>query len=359
VQKIPEMAEEPTAERLGLEQTATSQSSESELDLELSEEEVMRSLFNNTVDGLEVPKNVSQLLCPLRKKQMVSHIAPVASAMRVHFERSRAQLAADSESSGSVRCAVVSNSGVLLKHHYGEEIDAADLVIRFNDAQVGGDVKEAVGSRDDIRVLNHIEGSKAVKDPGSLNNQTLYILMRIHMEEVEAASSVSASSDAHLVLIPNRKQMDDASREAVMKSIPNGTSIQGFLTTGFYGLVLAMSACDEVRAYGFADTDASSDAPFHYYGALKTGSARSNPEPVHRNASREKDFWNMVAVNGDVNYTDVTIIPGFSRLGCAKLDLHKKSAKKKKRMSADARASAAPLSQMVALSVLFALARVS
>eukprot|EP00971_Amphidinium_carterae_P135067 2676869-Amphidinium_carterae.1 len=72
------------------------------------------------------------------------------------------------------RCAVVSNSGVLLNHKHGAEIDAADLVIRYNDAVIGGDLQEYVGTKDDIRILNAAFNQKLfdAEPPMELNNHT-------------------------------------------------------------------------------------------------------------------------------------------------------------------------------------------
>jgi hypothetical protein len=50
-------------------------------------------------------------------------------------------------------CAIVGSSGALLHDRRGAEIDAHDLVIRFNNAPVAG-YEAVVGSRTDLRLLN-------------------------------------------------------------------------------------------------------------------------------------------------------------------------------------------------------------
>ena len=50
-------------------------------------------------------------------------------------------------------CAVVSNSGSLLEHEYGNLIDSYDVVLRANRCVVKG-FETHVGSRTDIRLLN-------------------------------------------------------------------------------------------------------------------------------------------------------------------------------------------------------------
>eukprot|EP00971_Amphidinium_carterae_P292894 5815162-Amphidinium_carterae.1 len=51
----------------------------------------------------------------------------------------------------SKTCAVVSSSGALLNHTYGEEISAHDIILRFNSATTVH-YEKYVGNRTDIRV---------------------------------------------------------------------------------------------------------------------------------------------------------------------------------------------------------------
>ncbi|XP_022669785.1 beta-galactoside alpha-2,6-sialyltransferase 2-like isoform X2 [Varroa destructor] len=51
-------------------------------------------------------------------------------------------------------CAIVSSAGSILKSHLGREIDAHDVVLRFNNAPAGGFFAEDVGSRTTHRVIN-------------------------------------------------------------------------------------------------------------------------------------------------------------------------------------------------------------
>lgn len=57
-------------------------------------------------------------------------------------------------------CAIVGSSGASTTIEYGRAIDAADLVVRFNDAPAGGQYSALVGSRTDFRVGN---GEKAMQ----------------------------------------------------------------------------------------------------------------------------------------------------------------------------------------------------
>eukprot|EP00971_Amphidinium_carterae_P177922 3528711-Amphidinium_carterae.1 len=88
-------------------------------------------------------------------------------------------------------------------------------------------------------------------------------------------------------------------------------------TTGFYGVMLMTTLCEEVSAYGFPESQGSREAPFHYYGSLATGSASVNAEDVHKTfAPHEKLFYVAMALNADANVTDVAVLPGFAGLQC-------------------------------------------
>mmetsp|Transcript_41885 Transcript_41885/g.76108 ORF Transcript_41885/g.76108 Transcript_41885/m.76108 type:complete len:293 (-) Transcript_41885:56-934(-) len=217
-------------------------------------------------------------------------------------------------------CAVVSNSGVLLAHRHGEKIDGADLVFRFNDAPIGRDYAEAVGTRDDIRIVNHKVGTTIALlqvQSHALDSGALYLLNRYASVLNNATlarfnttypGALFSAGDSHL--------MHDAAHQ-VLAHIFGHSSVNGVTTTGFEGVILAMSICDEVHAYGFPDTSASKSAPFHYFGELRTGSASENKERKHHAvAALEKKFYRMVASNTDVDGTDMVVIPGFRTLSC-------------------------------------------
>mmetsp|Transcript_54642 Transcript_54642/g.130393 ORF Transcript_54642/g.130393 Transcript_54642/m.130393 type:complete len:363 (-) Transcript_54642:125-1213(-) len=230
------------------------------------------------------------------------------------------------------KCAVVSNSGVLLEHNYGPEIDAADLVIRFNDAELGGEYSTHVGSRDDVRVLNRLVGTRMIGNGLNISEGVLYLLSRFRQGSKEVRDYVStdgASHRSHILACTGDGPVNVEGGSHLEKAAHKILQIDDFKrfrpggignpTTGFLGFILAMSLCDEVHAYGFVASRAAYHAPFHYFGKLKKGNAISDKTHAntHTSSSEERDVFQHLSANHDAPQTDVTIVPGFSRIsGC-------------------------------------------
>merc|ERR550514_2513769 len=95
-----------------------------------------------------------------------------------------------------------------------------------------------------------------------------------------------------------------------------------FPSTGALGMLIALSVCDEVRAYGMAATQKANWLyPYHYYEELtgfKAGFADNNT--VHKSFDAEKHLWRLLARNppAEMDKTDVAVIPGFSNAVCPK-----------------------------------------
>mmetsp|Transcript_24530 Transcript_24530/g.56539 ORF Transcript_24530/g.56539 Transcript_24530/m.56539 type:complete len:614 (-) Transcript_24530:55-1896(-) len=211
------------------------------------------------------------------------------------------------------RCAVVSSSGSMLSHHYGAEIDATDLVFRFNDAPIGGDLADQVGSREDVRILNRLNGEKFMaNDSKRMAQGVVYVLSR-HSPD-EAQSRWNINGDERFVF--NRRGINGKSPEEAATLMMwlefREQAVVDNPTTGMMGMMLAMTLCDEVRAYGFPVTTGNAKAPFHYYGLQKFLRADRNFE--HEVAGFEKELWRRVATNSDVDEADVSVVPGFKRL---------------------------------------------
>jgi len=223
------------------------------------------------------------------------------------------------------RCALVSNSGVLLKHSYGDEIDAADLVIRFNDAEVGGSVRANVGSRDDVRVLNRKLGNAIATGDFNLTDRTTYMLIRHREDEVAQVlhwlNTTHALAHDGQIMVGTGKAEEIATKiltsppfDVAIKMLPAGAK-NGNPSTGFVGLMLAMSLCDEVHAYGFASTREARHSPFHYYGSLKevVGGQQLIHAGDHPLASVEKKVFAKLD-DADAKQADKTVVPGYSQL---------------------------------------------
>jgi len=222
------------------------------------------------------------------------------------------------------KCAVVSSSGVLLHHRYGDAIDSSDLVFRFNDAELEGDYRDSVGTKENIRILNRktVNGGYIKRRP-PLQQDAIYLLTRHNRSDLNI-SNITADIRKGNPLVhfayADGGVMERTARKILVERYPepewlNSKLRSEVLTSGYRGIIMAMFVCDEVWAYGFADTTGSKVSTFHYYGELRSGNASFNKESIHRHTShQEKLLYREMAMNDDLDSSDVAVIPGFSKL---------------------------------------------
>ncbi|XP_010249221.1 PREDICTED: sialyltransferase-like protein 1 [Nelumbo nucifera] len=126
-------------------------------------------------------------------------------------------------------CAVVGNSGDLLKTEFGEEIDEHDAVIRDNEAPVNEKYAKHVGLKRDFRLVVR----------GAARNMV----------------AILNGSDDEVLII---KSLTHRDFNAMIKTIPNPVYLfqgivlrRGAKGTGMKSIELALSMCDIVDIYGF------------------------------------------------------------------------------------------------------------
>ncbi|KAM7251750.1 hypothetical protein ACFE04_023633 [Oxalis oulophora] len=126
-------------------------------------------------------------------------------------------------------CAVVGNSGDLLKTEFGEEIDSHDAVIRDNEAPVNKKYAKHVGLKRDFRLVVR----------GAARN-----MIKI----------LEGSSDEVLII----KSVTHRDFNAMIENISNPVYLfqgivlrRGAKGTGMKSIELALSMCDTVDIYGF------------------------------------------------------------------------------------------------------------
>ncbi|KAM6573097.1 hypothetical protein CsatA_017177 [Cannabis sativa] len=126
-------------------------------------------------------------------------------------------------------CAVVGNSGDLLKTEFGEEIDGHDVVIRDNEAPVNKKYAKYVGLKRDFRLVVR----------GAARNMV----------------AILNGSDTEVLII---KSVIHRDFNTMIKKIPNPVYLfqgivlrRGAKGTGMKSIELALSMCDIVDIYGF------------------------------------------------------------------------------------------------------------
>ncbi|XP_019457242.1 PREDICTED: sialyltransferase-like protein 1 [Lupinus angustifolius] len=126
-------------------------------------------------------------------------------------------------------CAVVGNSGDLLKTEFGKEIDSHDAVFRDNEAPVNEKYAKYVGLKRDFRLVVRGAARNMVPILNGSDNEVLIIKSVTHREI-----------------------------NAVIKTIPNPVYLfqgivlrRGAKGTGMKSIELALSMCDIVDMYGF------------------------------------------------------------------------------------------------------------
>mmetsp|Transcript_9167 Transcript_9167/g.20425 ORF Transcript_9167/g.20425 Transcript_9167/m.20425 type:complete len:319 (-) Transcript_9167:85-1041(-) len=262
-------------------------------------------------------ENVSRLLCPYAEAGMLNTFLDLPQTTTKYWTGPAIHPLLSEAVGGPKQiaqtCAVVSNSGVLLNHMHGDEIDSADLVFRFNDAPAGGKYKEHVGERDDVHFIN----AEIMKDISRYEDEeptsTLYVFQRPSTEQEWKRLESDQQTHPQMHMMMGSLEVMHWSKVLLGGVYPPADQWDK-PTTGFYGLLVTMAMCDEVRAYGFPETPGSEVASYHYYGDLRTGSASENPH--HPGAPTEKAFWKRIALNEDVDETDVAVFPGWHALRC-------------------------------------------
>eukprot|EP00249_Psilotum_nudum_P000594 c12655_g1_i1 orf=243-1622(+) len=127
------------------------------------------------------------------------------------------------------KCAVVGNSGDLLKTEFGKEIDEHDVVIRDNEAPVNKKYSKFVGLKRDFRIVGRGVARNMIKVVNGSDDEVLIIKSLIHRDF-----------------------------NNMIKEIPNPVYLfqgvvfrHGAKGTGVKSIELALSMCDQVDIYGF------------------------------------------------------------------------------------------------------------
>ena len=173
------------------------------------------------------------------------------------------------------KCAVVGNSGILLKSSYGDLIDSHDYIIRFNLATSKG-YEDHVGSKLDLRIVNcHMFNSLM---PGfTKENEEIFseydpqYVLKIKNENVLIKSNVSTGvhSNTFEVMRENGCNVDKLSPDHLnlltkMLGAPEGKEP----SCGMVGVYLALLQFEEVSCFGFNFYDEPWESK-HYYEDMK------------------------------------------------------------------------------------------
>lgn len=219
---------------------------------------------------------------------------------------------------GSPSCAVVSNSGALLVHDHGQEIDTHDIVWRFNDAPTEG-FESHVGKKHGVRYagyeghIAHVSQGERILAPSTEKKkwQGLYPNSPV-IQTAGSLDNVSSRIVAGLkVMYPTRAGFHDTYDKQ-----DYGDSK---LTSGMTGMLTALANCGLVDAYEIAPSTAANTAKHHYYeGLVPDKNITANENHWHGLFKAEHDLWARLSEGSDEarKQTGKTSYQGFSSLQC-------------------------------------------
>mmetsp|Transcript_12547 Transcript_12547/g.20683 ORF Transcript_12547/g.20683 Transcript_12547/m.20683 type:complete len:420 (-) Transcript_12547:10-1269(-) len=225
-------------------------------------------------------------------------------------------------------CSVVSNSGVLRHYYHGSAIDSVDMVLRFNDAPLQ-EWSQFVGTRDNMRIVNNQFPERVLRNamPSyAFEESTLFGLLTFKDSETFVPPGLNRLRSKYpttaIRVLPYNSMK---SFEQTLRSIYHADwfQVEGVSfkpTTGAMGMLSALVACDEIRAFGMAATPAAASSAYHYYKEDEPARAelKADENSWHKSFRAEKDLWRRVARNpaSQIDSTDIAVIPGFSQVHC-------------------------------------------
>ncbi|KAJ8563471.1 hypothetical protein K7X08_031923 [Anisodus acutangulus] len=176
-------------------------------------------------------------------------------------------------------CAVVGNSGILLKSAYGELIDSHEAVIRLNNARTGG-FEHRVGSKTTLSFVNsnilHLCARRegCFCHPYGVNvGLVMYICQPVHFLDYMVCNS---SHKAPLIVTDPRfdmlcarvvkyyslKRLVEGTGKTLQEWGPAHDGANFHYSSGFQAVMLALGVCEKVSVFGFGK---SASAKHHYH----------------------------------------------------------------------------------------------
>ncbi|KAI3716573.1 hypothetical protein L1987_67539 [Smallanthus sonchifolius] len=181
-------------------------------------------------------------------------------------------------------CAVVGNSGILLKSNLGDTIDAHEFIIRLNNARNGG-FERFVGSKTSLSFMNsnilHLcsrRGGCYCHPYGQQVPIIMYISQPVHFLDYAVCNSSHSSplmiTDPQLDVLCARIVKYYSAKRFVMEtgkpleawSLSHGGS-EFHYSSGMQAVMLALGICEKVSIFGFGKSDS---AKHHYHTNQKT-----------------------------------------------------------------------------------------
>lgn len=173
------------------------------------------------------------------------------------------------------RCAVVGNSGSMLEVEHGMDIDAHDVVVRFNSGITEG-YEQFVGSKTTFRILNNPDSG--AKEKGEITISTLRdddikvwaVGVLTHPERAEGSA---LCFDQEFLCYAWQWVRNTGHKPS----------------TGLVGLVMALKICRKVSIYGFQSSNyfSKTERP-HYYDWERPAKGRERVHPFAREVALYK-----------------------------------------------------------------------
>ncbi|XP_066291772.1 alpha-2,8-sialyltransferase 8B-like, partial [Branchiostoma lanceolatum] len=177
-------------------------------------------------------------------------------------------------------CAVVGNSGILLRSSCGTEIDAHEFVIRSNLPPVHHYQRD-VGSKTNLTIVNVVRLSQ-VSEALQSSNPLLRTAMLVRLGESPGmvfsyAYSFTSKARSKMQVIDAAIRKNNLSTITAFphRSLLNSKSLYTeladkqwkFASTGLNTFALASTFCDRISMYGFypMSTYQNQSVPYHYY----------------------------------------------------------------------------------------------
>lgn len=176
-------------------------------------------------------------------------------------------------------CAVVGNSGILLKSDNGELIDSHEIVIRLNNARITG-YKAHVGSKTNISFINSNILHLCARRKGCYCHPygddvplIMYICQAVHFLDLtvcnESNRAPTRVTDARFDLLCTRlvkyyslKRFVQETGKSPEEWSKKHDEMMFHYSSGMQAVMLAVGICDKVSVFGFGK---SSDAKHHYH----------------------------------------------------------------------------------------------